>query len=189
MVWKLNRVYRAMLDEIIAPLFTTEWGRRLGWIMMIGMLLLLVFTIFDTVVLWHADYSLTRMQKKSAPLNLSASEVTKLISQIPERHIFGKQSVVDATLPITSLQLHLVGVIKADSEKLSRVIISEGSQLAKVYQVGDSLTPDVKVNAITQEGVILDNGGRLEKLPLQRTPLLFRGSPKSLLQNDKTKKE
>ena len=86
-----------------------------------------------------------------------------------------------AILPVTSLQIRLIGVIKSTPDTFSRVIISESNQPGKIYSVGDSLpSSGVKIYAITAEGVILDNSGRLEKLPLQRTPLMFQGMPKSL---------
>lgn len=173
-----------MLDEIIAPLFTTEWGRRTGWGVMISMLVLLIITFITTLFAWHSDVVITQDHKK-INTTLPNDEVAKLIAQIPEQHIFGKIGSSNGRLPITSLQLRLVGVIKAVPEKFSRVIISEGGQPGKVYQVGDSLSGDVRINSIAPDGVVLDNGGRLEKLPLQRQPLLFQGKPKSLLPETK----
>lgn len=179
-----------MLDDILAPLFNTDWGQRLGWTLMICMLLLCVWLIVNSFITWHGDYVLTHPSNKTEVFNLPTNAVTKLIAEIPEEHIFGKYNQVEsATLPITSLQLQLVGVIKSEPEKFSRVIISEGSKPGKVYQVGDEVSPDVKVNAIASDGVILENGGRLEKLPLQRAPLLFRGPPKSFLPNENFLKE
>lgn len=172
-----------MFNQLIEPLMTTEWGRRAGWSAMIGGSLLLVYLFTSTLSTWYGDLRMTSNQKHVTKNISAVDEVTKLIATLPDQHLFGKQGVIEqnAYLPVTSLQLRLVGVIKTESEKFSRVIISEAGQLAKVYQVGDSLSSGVRINAITQDGVILENSGHLEKLPLQRPKLSFNGMPKSLL--------
>jgi type II secretory pathway component PulC len=177
-----------MFDEIIAPLLSTEWGRRLGWGAMLSLFLLVVIALILSLYAWHEDYLLAHRPPKPISQSVSHSEVGKLIAGIPNQHIFGKYGAV-STLPITSLQLRLVGVIKSEPEAFSRVIISEGGKPGKVYQIGDTLTGGVKINAITPEGVVLMNGDQLEKLPLQRAPLQFQGMPKPLLPNDERQEE
>lgn len=168
-----------MFDEIIAPLLTTEWGRRAGWGVMICMAVLLFVTVIETLSTWHSDFVITRTQH-GPNKSISMNELTKLITKIPDEHIFGKYGALSG-VPVTSLQLRLIGVIKSVPEKDSRVIISESGQPGKVYQVGDILSSGVKIYSIAPDGVILDNGGRLEKLPLRRSPLNFQGKPKALL--------
>lgn len=180
-----------MFDEIIAPLFTTEWGRRAGWGTMIAMLILLVYMIFCTVNTWREDYIIAHAEHRVSNKSLSADDMTKLVAEIPQKHIFGQSGVTDngGVVPITSLQLRLVGVIKSEPEEYSSVIISEAGKPGKVYRVGDTLSSGVKVHSIAEDGVILENGGRLEKLPLQRPPLMFQGMPKPLLPEDKAQEE
>lgn len=168
----------AMLNEIIAPLFTTEWGQRAGWAVLICAALLFTGTFFQTLYNWHDDVVIIKTHPHSAKTTLGDEAVMQMIQQIPDQHLFGSNQA----LPITSLQIRLVGVIKAVPEALSHVIISEEGKPGKVYQVGDTLpSSGVKIHSITQDGVVLENDGHLEKLPLQRTPLQFQGEPKPLL--------
>jgi type II secretion system protein C len=172
-----------MWDELVAPLLITPWGRKAGLGVMMTMAVLIFFTFIMMIVNLRSDIKLSFATTKTRPVE-STNETAKLIAQIPQRHLFGKYGIVEESslLPVTSLQIHLVGVIKATPEKFSKVIISESSQPAKVYQVGDKLpSTGVKIYAITSDGVILDNSGRMEKLPLQRTQLEFQGMPKPLM--------
>lgn len=174
-----------MLDELLSPLFTTLWGRRLGVALLLIMATLIVYTVSDVLFTWRADVRLTTLSTQSIPSTDKELEQLALrITQIPDQHVFGQAGVTDANaLPITSLQIHLLGIVKATPDRLSRALISEQGQLGKVYQVGDSLpSSGVKIYAITAEGVVLENRGRYEKLPLSRSRLQFQGMPKPLLE-------
>ena len=179
-----------MFEEIIAPLFTTEWGRRAGMAIAAVAACLLLYSGVSMLLVWHSDYVIAHSLSATTISRASdADNVSKWIAQIPERHVFGKFGVTQtAGLPVTSLQLRLIGVVKSYPEKYSRVIISEGNQPGKVYQVGDTLSSGVRVYGITDDGVVLDNGGTYEKLPLQRSGLSFQGKPKPLLE-DKSPEE
>lgn len=175
-----------MFDEIINPLVSTAWGRRLSLAALIGLAVLLLVTIAYTIYSWHSDVVLVRSQGKlSTPQQNTNPQKTDLVAQLPNYHLFGNAFKVEqsAVLPITSLQIRLIGIVHAAPQNLSRVIISEAGQPGKVFQVGDSIV-GVKVNAIVRDGVILENGGRLEKLPLQRQELSFQGMPKRLLREE-----
>jgi len=173
-----------MVDELLSPLLSTPWGRRAGLGVLAFMGVLILITLIETVQTWHSDFKLTESHPEQHERSIQAHNLlTKLIAETPEWHLFGKYGVVEqsAILPVTSLQIRFVGIVKATPEELSRVIISESNQPGKVYKVGDKLSSyGVKIYAITPEEVVLDNAGRLEKLPLPRTPLTFQGMPKSL---------
>ncbi|HSW92856.1 MAG TPA: type II secretion system protein N [Gammaproteobacteria bacterium] len=173
-----------MIDELLSPLFTTEWGRRAGMLLSIVMSLLVFITFIHAVYTLVGDIRLTHIHSRSSDHSLEANEkLNQLIATLPERHLFGQVGVLaqSAILPVTSLQIRLVGVIKSTPETFSRVIISEENRPGQIYRTGDTLpSSGVRIYAITPEGVVLDNGGRLEKLPLARPPLLFQGMPKSL---------
>lgn len=179
-----------MLDEIIEPLLTTAWGRRASWGAAIGMALLLAIVLVEILAGWYGDIGVVLGSHVGMKSSISLDETAQRIAKLPDQHLFGQSRILsNADLPITSLQLHLVGVIKAEPEEFSRVIISEAGQPSKVYRVGDVLSSGVKIHGITQDGVVLENGGRLEKLPLQRPPLLFQGMPKRLLHDENTQEE
>lgn len=169
-----------MFEEIMAPLISTPWGRRSGFAALAIFSLLLLATLIDIPITWHNDYLSTQIpaSKISAPIN---DQILALINQLPNQHIFGESATKAANLPITSLQLHLVGIVEAHPESASSVIISSAGQPGKVYRTGDNLTADVKIKTITRDGVILENDGHMEKLPLSRPPLTFEGMPKTIL--------
>jgi type II secretory pathway component PulC len=168
---------------MFAALFS-NWARPVS----VGAMIL--FSILFFLALWHLPAQLkmdkqwlseNSVQTQEEIADVTTQDTMLLISKIPEAHLFGhalEENVKD--LPITSLQLRLIGVIASLSDKSSRVIISEASLPGKVYQVGSHIGP-VRVSAITQNGVILEHNGRLEKLPLQRDALSFQGMPKKLL--------
>ena len=169
-----------MFNDILTLLYTSKWGRRVGLGLLSLTILMLVILVYQTISVWHSDYLLANYLPKSSQSASANDDVAQMIATIPEQHIFGHAGGSGA-VPITSLQLHLVGVIQATPEEFSRVIISQAGNPGKVYRIGDSLTSSVKINAVTSTGVILDNGGNLEKLPLARAPLLFQDKPKSFL--------
>ncbi len=173
------------IDELLSPLLTTTWGRRAGLSMLGLMMILACIAFIHMIWTFGSDIRLARLSSNQNANRSQANDIlANLIAEIPQWHLFGKYGVVkqSAILPVTRLQIRLVGVIKATPDKFSRVIISESNQPGKIYEVGDTLpTSGVKVYAIAPDGVILNNAGRLEKLPLERTPLLFQGKPKSLL--------
>lgn len=173
-----------MIDELLSPLLTTSWGRRTGLGVLVTMTILTFILLVQSVMTWRSDIKLTQSHlHQNENLSSANDRLAKLILELPQWHIFGKYGVVaeSAILPVTSLQIRLIGVIKSTPDMFSRVIISESNQPGKIYSVGDTLSSyGVKIYAITSEGVVLDNSGRLEKLPLQRTPLMFQGMPKPL---------
>ena len=174
-----------MFDELVSPLFSTQWGRRSGVMLLGFMLFLIVLMFFQMIWEWRSDVKLATLTEQQNNRQAQAeSQLAELINHIPEWHLYGKYGVVSKaeSLPVTSLQIKLVGVIKATPDSKSRVIISEENGPGKVYQVGDTLpSSGVKINSITKDGVILENSGRLENLPLQRKPLQFKGLPQSML--------
>ena len=157
------------LDEVVSPLFATEWGKHapLGALVLSGCILL--YMVVSALTDWYHNFAVLNATKTASAI--SESNVSLLVAEIPKQHLFGEYGVVEksARLPITSLQLDLKGIIKATPDSLSRVIISEGSKPGKVYQIGDALESGVKIYAITADSVVLENGGQFEKLPLRRT--------------------
>lgn len=174
-----------MFENFITSLMMSAWGKRLPLIALVVTSLLLFSAMIQTPLNWHSDIKLTKA-KSVIEVIPASSQTPDYVKQIPEWHLFGNATKVDDTtvLPVTSLQLRLIGIVQSIPEKYSSVIVSEANQAGKVYLVGDVLPVGVKVNAIIEDGVILENAGRLEKLPLQRQPLSFQGLPKKLLRDE-----
>ncbi len=184
---QLKKVYLHLghyFAEIGAPLFLTEWGRKASWCVLSLLIIMSFMSLVTAFSHWHQDYMITRAEPILIKENVAGAgdNAMQLIAQLPNEHLFGSNAIAQGAVPITSLQLRLIGIIQSESEGASRIIISAAGQGGKVYAVGDSLPAGIRVHAIVDDGVILENGEHLEKLPLQRRHLSFQGLPKSLLE-------
>ena len=124
---------------------------------------------------WTSDWILAHQSSTEIP-SLGTNETATLIASIPDAHLFG-QSLNGDEAPISSLQMHVTGIVKAenaDGENVSKAYISISGQPSKIYQIGDDLPYGVKIYDITADYVILQNDGKLEKLPLAREKLQFK---------------
>lgn len=91
----------------------------------------------------------------------------QVLPVIADLHLFGAYSGVNTALPVTQLQLTLLGtIVMVDSPSFSHAIISAASSPAKVYQVGDMLPGNVKITQINRDSVVLNQNGSLQQLLL-----------------------
>lgn len=96
-------------------------------------------------------------------------------SQIARLHLMGKATAASAAAvqtqaPDTSLNLSLNGVLAlGDGEGFA--IIANESKKHKFYQIDDEITSGVRLNAVFNDYVLLDRGGRSEKLRLPKATL------------------
>jgi len=128
---------------------------------------------------WRNDWILAHKEQTSAAI-VKSDQTAVMIAAIPDEHLFGKAFTRLGEAPVTNLQLRVTGIVKVESEvygSYSKAYISISGQPGKIYQVGDSLPYGVTVYAITPDAVILENDGRIEKLPLPREPLQFKPKP------------
>lgn len=135
--------------------------------------LFVVITFCYDFTAWYFDWKLAH-QVLTNKVKLDDSSA-RLIASIPNQHLFGLSETGE--MPITNLQLRVTGIAReanAMGENVSKAYISIAGSPSKIYQVGDSLPDGVKINDIKPDTVILENGGRLEKLPLPREPLQFK---------------
>lgn len=138
-----------------------------------GLALLVMMTLCYDISAWYFDWKLAH-QTLTAKVKIDDSSA-RLIASIPNQHLFGLSETGE--MPITNLQLRVTGIAReanAMGENVSKAYISIAGSPSKIYQVGDSLPDGVKINDIKPDTVILENGGRLEKLPLPREPLQFK---------------
>ncbi|MDR3478889.1 MAG: type II secretion system protein N [Gammaproteobacteria bacterium] len=168
-----------LFEDKLAPLLNTEKGRHLAIATLLLASLILLLTLIEVLMTWHADYVISEHKPPFTNTEDASEMMQEMIARIPSQHLFG-QSADDDFLPITSLQLHLTGIIQVPESNLSRAIISEGGQSGKIFNVGDELTSGIKIYAINPDSVVLEHAGHLEKLPLSRSKLLFQEMPKPL---------
>ncbi len=142
-----------------------------------SIVVLVSFTFFYSAWQWRSDWILAHQTTSAVPTIAKTDDTAETIAAIPDDHLFGKLLSKTGEVPITNLQLRVTGIVKVDAEQsglFSKAYISISGQPSKIYQAGDSLPYGVKVYDITPDTVILENDGRLEKLPLPRERLKFK---------------
>lgn len=145
---------------------------------------LFCLTAWYVIAQWRADWQLSHRSFISKPVVANNIETARGESAVPEMHLFGQSLATSGQIPITSLQFHVTGIVKVNNDQgnsASKAYISVGSQVGKIYHIGDKLPYGVKVFDITADAVMLENNGRLEKLPLPREQLQFKPRTKERL--------
>lgn len=141
----------------------------------IGLAILVCITFTYGAWQWRNDWILVHENSAKLPV-IAKNDTNELIASIPDNHIFGKAM---SQMPVTNLQMHVTGIVKMSGHSgTSKAYISVEGQPGKIYQEGDDLPNGVSINSISDDAVILDIEGRLEKLPLPREKLQFKSRPK-----------
>lgn len=144
----------------------------------IAFLVVICFTLFNALTAWWHDFSLIYKKNDNNAFILPVTnDTTNIITAIPDEHLFGQSFTQTGDVPISSLALQVTGIVKVnddDHREVSKAYISMGGNRSKIYQAGDTLENNIKIYGITQNSVILENKGQLEKLPLPREPLQFK---------------
>lgn len=86
---------------------------------------------------------------------------------ISDLNLFGhakqaEPASVDA--PETNLNLELQGVFTANNPARSTAIIAESNKHGKLYRIGDRLPGNAILKAVYDDHILIERGGRLEKL-------------------------
>ena len=160
----------------VAELRAMPWQRWLvrsgPRVALIVALLLLVSTLVDIgwwVVTSPADDT-GPAARPAAPSAPSPGRARVRYRDVAGLHLFGRSAGVaaPATADIreTRLQLKLLGVFAADEPARSYAIIADPQKREDVYQIGDTLPGNVRLQAIHPDQVILERNGKLEKLLL-----------------------
>ena len=141
----------------------------------ISITLLLIITLFFCINKWHSDWIL--IKKSSEPVALPAlSQQNALIANLPALHVFGNPVENVSNVTVSSLELRITGIVTVTgvNNASSKAYISISNQPSKVFKIGDIISPGVKLYDVTDHAVVVENNGRLEKLPLIRQPLEFK---------------
>lgn len=157
-----------------------RWSRELSLAFLVFACLLFSSAVVSGWRVWSTWHAL---QLPAVPVPVQPANPPRVAyQQVAEAHLFGRATADNAAaLPETHLQLELTGLLAEEgASSPAMAIISVPGQAGQVVRVGDTLPSGVRVNAITREAVILENGGHLERLILQRSPLEFERRPESI---------
>ena len=122
---------------------------------------------FGVCLLWSIGiFIATFMQKSPAPPPIAA-HITAPPINLSQLHLFGVYNAALANLPTASSQFALQGtVVVTNSPNESQALIASSGQPAEAYHVGDSLPGGATITHISQDNVIINQNGTLEKLAL-----------------------
>lgn len=126
---------------------------------------------------WRQDWVLVHQIVPPPPKPPKETDTNAAMTALAQQHLFGLAMNKTGEVPLSNLGLRLTGTLKAmngENSHFSKASISMTGLPSKIYRTGDKLTDSVKVYAIENDAVILENNGRLEKLPLPREKLQFK---------------
>ena len=133
------------------------------WQIVIGMVSF--FSLDKTTSVRHDLVAETKIKEKTTSLNARLN-TTFFGDYVPT-------SLNDADVKQSMLDLKVVGIMFATSEKASHVIILTAGGDEKTFFVGDSLPGGAVIKRITPDGVLIRRNGVLESLTLPKNALTF----------------
>lgn len=90
------------------------------------------------------------------------------------------KNINEADVKQSMLDLTVVGIMFADSEEASHVIIRTAGGRERTFSVGDSLPGGAVIKRITTDGVFIKRNGSIESLSLPKSALTFEAPAKPL---------
>ncbi len=129
--------------------------------------ILILLLLYDWMNAFRANTSATN--------DFPTRMAIKPIADIDSWHLFGthlSQTLNADDLPITAMNIQLVGLMLAIPARYSQVLIGIPGFAEKIYTVGDNIPGGAKIDRIT-----LRRGGKLESLRLPGQRLEFASPP------------
>lgn len=183
-----------MLSNLTLKLEKLEWVTKLPWVG-IGVLLSISFTI-ATLISILVGYQITPEYKKGASSNVPVTTAVRTaknesltplqVRNIVERNLFnseGKTPEDDekrinpkvnngSGIPKSSLPLIVRGIIYGSKENSGLAVIEMKSKSVNSFMVGDTIMPNVILDMILEDKVVISNAGNKEYLKLERVEIV-----------------
>ncbi len=162
----------------LAALPLQSWlARAPKWI---SIVLILALTALAADLTWLVltpapKTAVTSTAPRPAPAARRAPEAR--FRDVANLHLFGtapvgvKKGAAQANIQETRLRLTLRGVLASDDPDTSYAIIADEKKSEDYFQTGDTLPGGAQLHAIHADRVILERGGKLEKLMLPKERL------------------
>ncbi len=90
--------------------------------------------------------------------------------------LFGEyvpKSLNDVSIKKSMLNVQVVGILFANDENESQVMLKMTNGDERIFHVGDSLPGQAMIKRITADGVLVERNGVLESLSLPKNELIF----------------
>ncbi len=113
----------------------------------------------------------TATQQRASSINVAAIQQAKLFGEFrPEAAAQQAQAAEDA--PDTNLRLKLRGILAMEEPSESRALIEQTRGELTAYAIGMSIPGGAKLHSIYVDRVLLERGGRLETLRLEKDEVI-----------------
>ena len=112
---------------------------------------------------------------------------SKLLSDNLGINLFGTyipKNINDLEVKLSSLNIKIVGILFANDDKFSQVIISSSDKKDQILGVGDRLSNGALIKKITKDGILIEWKGALERINLVKDVLIFDAPIKPLRISD-----
>lgn len=156
-----------------------DWLRPLPVLVNTVLVVLIAWTASDLTwsILSPRDTTVPAVEATSSRSAAAGERQSTSVDDLAALHLFGqaepgqvaRAAPIDA--PETRLNLKLRGVFATAEPREALAIIGEPQGKEKPYRVGDALPGGAELHQIYADRVILDRGGQLETLKLQRSRL------------------
>ena len=163
-----------LIAQLNNPLVLQQLNQRLATVA--SMLLIVACAWLLVEITWMffpqgEETSLPAMQKAKPSVDKQLQQNN--FKQLTSANVFGvseKEAVQQQTkAPETKLNLTLKGVLAATPMDMASAIIAQGKKGKEdIYGIGDKMPGGVTIKEIHPEYVVLERGGRLETLKLQK---------------------
>ncbi len=163
-----------LITQLNNPLVLQQLNQRLAAIVSLLLVVACAWLLVEITWLFfpQGDDTSSALQQKVQPrINKQNQQnnfnklTTANIFGVSDRAVMQKQTVV----PETRLNLTLKGVLSATSMDMASAIIAQGKKgKEEIYGIGDKMPGGVIIKEIHPEHVVLERGGRLETLKLQK---------------------
>jgi len=163
-----------LITQLNNPLVLQQLNRRLAAITSLLLVVACAWLLVEITWLFFPqdDAPLTAVQNKTQSL-INQQKQQNNFNKLTSANVFGVSDKAVAqkqtSVPETRLNLTLKGVLAAVPMKMASAIIARGKNGKEdIYGIGDKMPDGVIIKEIYPERVVLERGGRLETLKLQK---------------------
>ncbi len=163
-----------LITQLNNPLVLQQLNRRLAAI--VSLLLVVACAWLLVEITWiffpQDEAMLSAVQQKTQP-HINKQNQQNNFNKLTSANVFGVSDRALAqkqtNVPETRLNLTLKGVLAATPMKMATAIIAQGKNgKEEVYGIGDKMPGGVIIKEIYPQHVVLERGGLLETLKLQK---------------------
>ena len=151
---------------------------------MISLQLIGLISLFSVLILFEYSTLFSTSPPRPALLHSNLPKVKPdLYHAILHTPLFGvyvPNDLDEEHVKKSTLQLTVVGILLADKEKDSQVIIRSSHGEENTYNINDTIPGGAVIKRITAEGILVDQHGTLESLSLPKNHLIFEPAAKPL---------